>query len=491
MLKYCFLLVAILASGGTSLQGQQLLDQHRELLQAIEKLQQNGRYQRAITQAESAFRIGSEDGNEELMARARLLRAESLMLLDSVAAKNRIAAIRDFRESALLFQEARLPQAAEAVLQRLNQITDSSGVQSLATPVPDPVVDRRSPRRRLSVRARLDSLQVESQALAALVNAQSDAIETLNATQLQQVLQLNQQQNLLDSFAIVALEDSLVILQQDNALEAERNAAREQRLQRNFLILLAGAVLILAFGIWSRYRNSRGYQKRLEQKNATIEKERRRSDELLLNILPRGVARELKSEGKAAARRFEFVTVLFADFEGFSMLAGSLQPEELIARLDKAFRAFDRIVEEEGLEKIKTIGDAYMCAGGLPEPLEGHVERTVRAAFRMQDYLGTHPDFKARIGIHAGPVIAGVVGLHKFAYDIWGDTVNLAARLEETGQPGKVNVSGVVCRKLPPVYPCIPRGKIEAKNIGELEMYFVEKPGTKIPEKKRKGSLPT
>ena len=343
-----------------------MLPRHRSLLEAIASLQEQGAYQRAIRQAEAAYRIGQEESNEELMARARLLRAESFLALDSTRAENQIVAIRDLRESALLFQEAR------------------------------------------------------------------------NAA-----------------------------------------AAREQRLQRNFFFLLAGAVLILAFAIWSRYRNSRSYQRRLKQKNSAIEAERRRSDELLRNILPRGVARELKTEGKASARRFEFVSVLFADFAGFSKLAGALEPEELITRLDKAFRAFDRIVEEEGLEKIKTIGDAYMCAGGLPEPLEDHVERTVRAAFRMQDYLRTNPDFKARIGIHAGPVIAGVVGLHKFAYDIWGDTVNLAARLEEKGKTGKVNVSGIVCRRLPPVYPCKHRGKIRTKHLGDINMYFVERPGTK------------
>lgn len=479
ILKYAFAFLIFLGAIPVASWGQELLPRHRELLEAISLLREQGAHRRAIQQAEAAYRVGQEDSNSELMARARLLRAESFLSLDSTALRNRIVAIRDLRESALLFQEAENTAAAEAIVERLDNIISQDQAGENGEVVPKVATERRQPRRqRQNIRERLDSLEVESLALAALVNAQSQTIDNLNDTQIQQVLRLNQQQQLIDSFAIAALEDSLLILQQDNALELERNAAREQRLQRNFFFLLAGAVLILAFAIWSRYRNSRSYQSRLEQKNATIEEERRRSDELLLNILPRGVTRELKNEGQASARRYEFVSVLFADFAGFSKLASELEPEELITRLDKAFRAFDRIVEEEGLEKIKTIGDAYMCAGGVPEPLEDHVERTVRAAFRMQDYLRTNPDFKARIGIHAGPVIAGVVGMHKFAYDIWGDTVNLAARLEEMGETGKVNVSGIVCRRLPPVYPCKHRGRISAKNIGELDMYFVERPGT-------------
>jgi class 3 adenylate cyclase len=473
-------LVAVLFAGWPiGSWSQDLLPRHRQLLEAIEQLEAQGAFQAAVQQAEAAYTIGREDSNSELMARARLLRARSYLAIDSTDAANRIAAIQDLRESALLFQEAGNEAAARDVAQQLERIVAAPNSSTPSLRLPDAITATRPRRQRLSIRDRLDSLEVESMALAALVSAQHEAIEDLNETQIRQVLRLNRQQQLIDSFAIVALEDSLLILQQNNDLETERNAAREQRLQRNFFLLLAAAVLILAFAIWSRYRNSRSYQSRLEQKNNALEAERRRSEELLLNILPRGVARELKNEGKAVARRYEFVSVLFADFAGFSRLAADLEPEELITRLDKAFRAFDRIVAEEGLEKIKTIGDAYMCAGGLPEPLDDHVERTVRAAFRMQDYLRTNPDFKARIGIHAGPVIAGVVGLHKFAYDIWGDTVNLAARLEEAGRTGKVNVSGIVCRRLPPVYPCKHRGKISTKNTGEIDMYFVEKPGTK------------
>ncbi|MGB3546632.1 MAG: adenylate/guanylate cyclase domain-containing protein, partial [Saprospiraceae bacterium] len=322
----------------------------------------------------------------------------------------------------------------------------------------------------------LDSLEVEGETMQAILNTQTEAIEALSDTQMRQMLLLRQQRLELDSFSIVALEDSLLLTQQEVRLMEQRSTAESQRLQRNFLILLALGVLGLAGVLYSRFRQGRRYQGRLEDQNKVIATERARSDELLLNILPPAVARELKDEGKARARHYGAVSVLMADFKGFTQLSRRLDPQQLIDALDEAFRAFDVIVREERLEKIKTIGDAYLCVAGIPDRGDDHAERAVRAAARMQEYLKTNEHFDARIGIHTGPVVAGVVGLHKFAFDIWGDTVNLAARLETAGEVGRVNVSAAVCELLPPRFNCIARGELPVKNAGRLSMFFVEVP---------------
>jgi class 3 adenylate cyclase len=214
-----------------------------------------------------------------------------------------------------------------------------------------------------------------------------------------------------------------------------------------------------------------------------LREEKKRSDALLLNILPEEIANELKQFGKSYARKHDEVTVLFADIKGFSSIAENLSAEELVNQLDECFRAFDHIVEKNGLEKIKTIGDAYVCACGLPKPVPDNAVKTVRAAIDMLNFIKGFaitktiqdlPAFDFRIGIHTGPVITGVVGLKKFTYDIWGDAVNLAARMEQHGEAGKINISESTYRLVKDKFICTPRGKIAAKNKGEVEMYFVE-----------------
>ncbi len=219
-------------------------------------------------------------------------------------------------------------------------------------------------------------------------------------------------------------------------------------------------------------------------RTAELAMEKAKSDELLRNILPEETARELKMYGKTTPRRFDRVTVLFTDFAGFTSIADQLSPEVLVTDLDTCFRAFDEIVQRHGLEKIKTIGDSYMCVGGLPVPTADHAHQCIQAALAMRDWMVTfngerglpgHPRYNIRIGLHSGPVIAGVVGSRKFAYDVWGDTVNTASRMESSGQVGKINISGPTCQQLGVDYECVYRGKITAKNKGEIDMYFVER----------------
>ncbi len=209
-----------------------------------------------------------------------------------------------------------------------------------------------------------------------------------------------------------------------------------------------------------------------------------RSEALLLNILPKEIAEELKTNGSAAAKHFNEVTVMFTDFKGFTQISEKLSPAELIAEIHTCFKAFDNIINKYNIEKIKTIGDSYMCAGGLPVANKTNAIDVVNAALEIQQFMLTHLQerknegkeiFEIRIGIHSGPVVAGIVGVKKFAYDIWGDTVNIASRMESSGEAGKVNISGATFELVKDKFNCIHRGKIMAKNKGEIDMYFVEK----------------
>ena len=221
----------------------------------------------------------------------------------------------------------------------------------------------------------------------------------------------------------------------------------------------------------------------IEKQKQIIEAARIQSDALLLNILPAEIADELKQFGKSYARKHEQVSVLFADIKGFTFIAEQLTPVKLVTQLDEVFGAFDNIIAKYGMEKIKTIGDAYMCASGLPLADNENAIKSVKAALDMQQYIKEFgagnkiqnlPIFEIRIGIHTGPLVAGVVGLKKFAYDIWGDAVNLASQMEQHSEVGKVNISGETYSLVKDSFNCTYRGKIEAKSKGQVDMYFVD-----------------
>jgi len=259
---------------------------------------------------------------------------------------------------------------------------------------------------------------------------------------------------------------------QKTQLELQDRALQTQKTQRLFYI---GGILLLSLLSFFIFRNFRNQQK----SNRIIQSEKQKSDDLLLNILPAEVASELKEHGQAMARQFDEVTVLFTDFVDFTQISEKLSPHELVSELHLNFKAFDEIIERHGLEKIKTIGDAYMAVSGLPISNPQHALMAARAALEIRAFVRqrkkgmAHP-FEIRIGLHSGQVVAGIVGVKKFAYDIWGDTVNTAARMESSSEPGKINMSGTTFALLKNEFSCDYRGKITAKNKGEVDMYFLE-----------------
>ncbi len=257
---------------------------------------------------------------------------------------------------------------------------------------------------------------------------------------------------------------------------------QQKKNQRNIVIATIIALILIALLALGLYRRN----KYINETNKIIEQEKNRSENLLLNILPEETANELKLYGKVKAKKFDSVTVLFTDFKGFTQFAEKLSPTNLVKSVDYYFSKFDEIMESYGLEKIKTIGDAYMCAGGLPYPTKDHALKMIQAAFEITEFVEHSKKvnstdqvrFDIRIGINTGPVVAGVVGTKKFAYDIWGDAVNIASRMESNSEPGKINVSEKTYELIKDIYDCEQRGEIKVKNHGKLKMYFVN--GLKI-----------
>lgn len=237
-----------------------------------------------------------------------------------------------------------------------------------------------------------------------------------------------------------------------------------------------GLILIIAFII---YRNS--LQK--SRINKILDKQKAQIELLLLNILPKEVATELQTSGSSKPRHFEEVSILFTDFKGFTSIADKLSPGDLVEDLNECFIAFDSIIEKYNLEKIKTIGDSYMCAGNIPSPDPDHAWKIIKAAIEIQEFMEQYNVARAergleaweiRIGANIGPVVAGVVGKKKYAYDIWGSSVNVASRMESNGTPGRVNISAYMYETIKDRFECSYRGKIYAKNVGDLDMYFVD-----------------
>jgi class 3 adenylate cyclase len=295
---------------------------------------------------------------------------------------------------------------------------------------------------------------------------------------------------LADSINILATKEQVITLslnydakQKEDAYEQaaelekqkSENTIRQRRTERN---MMGGGIVFLLLLSYFIYRNYKNQKK----SNRLLDTEKKKSDDLLLNILPFETAEELKHTGRAKAIKFDEVTVMFTDFKDFTLTSEKMSAEELVKLIHFYFSEFDRIISKHNIEKIKIIGDSYMCAGGLPVSNATHAFDVVTAALELQAFmkdqkeeriLRNEPYFELRIGIHTGPVVAGIVGLKKFSYDIWGDTVNTASRMETTGETHKVNISGSTYERVKDRFACSYRGKVKAKNKGEIDMFFV------------------
>ncbi|MFK8039203.1 MAG: adenylate/guanylate cyclase domain-containing protein [Crocinitomicaceae bacterium] len=268
-------------------------------------------------------------------------------------------------------------------------------------------------------------------------------------------------------------------------LEKQKNLGTIQAAQnrRNILLLVLGIVFLLSVFMIRSYFLKRKHNQALIKMNSIVLSEKKKSDELLLNILPKKIAKELKEKGKAKSMRYDQATVLFTDFKGFTKFSENKKPEDIVSILDYYFGGFDKILSEFNIEKIKTIGDAYLCVSGLPETDTNQVRDMILCAKKMiafvqkakiDEPLLMKDSMEIRIGIHCGPVVAGIVGTKKFAYDIWGDTVNIAARMEQSGVPSEINVSEAIYKKMKAEFNFEFRGEIEAKNKGKMKMYLLK-----------------
>lgn len=225
-------------------------------------------------------------------------------------------------------------------------------------------------------------------------------------------------------------------------------------------------------------RSEQELEGKVAQRTVELQEAQARAEDLLHNILPKEVADELSATGHVTPVRHESASILFTDFSEFTQAVSAMPADRMVAELNEIFEAFDSITDACGVEKIKTIGDAYMAAAGLPQACPDHAQRCVRAGLQMIDYLKTRNQRTAfkwslRVGIHSGPVVSGIVGKRKYAFDIWGDTVNIASRMESAGETGLVNISAYTYDLIRDEYDCEYRGKVDAKGKGNLDMYFV------------------
>jgi len=305
---------------------------------------------------------------------------------------------------------------------------------------------------------------------------------------------ISKEQNNIDSAYLflqryVTLNDSLfgqksrarieeIAIAQKDEIAANEIKIKNEELQNQRNIIYSVIALALLFSLSSVliFRNFRNQKKT----NGLLSIEKQRSEDLLLNILPAEVAEELKDKGTADAKYFDHVTVLFTDFVNFTEAGERMLPQQLVSELHSCFKAFDDISEKYNIEKIKTIGDAYLGVSGLPIANHYHAEDVIKAALEIRDFMLKRKKqlgdatFDIRVGIHSGSVVAGIVGVKKFAYDIWGDTVNTAARMEQHSEPSKINISETTYVIIKDKFLCTYRGEVKVKNKGYLKMYFVE-----------------
>ena len=435
---------------------------------------------KATEMAQLAYEEASKQNNPGDMARALNQEAKAILANPESRQGERLRILKKLEESKTRLSEPALKQETLKILrQYYAQLGKTREVRETERELAKLIAEQNRNLEEELAEASQEQQKMKTlqQSLVQTLGEREDAIQTMTESQAKAELLVAQQKSILDSLSFLSTIDSLKLAQQSMELKEKEAILRERDAQRKFLLSLSALGIVVFIGLFLRFLGVRRHSRE-------IAAEKKRSDDLLLNILPEKVAEELKINQKASAQFFESASVIFVDFAGFSQFAANLPPDELVETLDFCFREFDHIIARHGLEKIKTIGDAYMAAGGLPSPDPANPGRVVEAALDIKDFLDSwkisreaegKPFLRARIGIHTGPLVAGVVGEKKFAYDIWGDTVNVASRMESSGESGKVNISASTYESIKSEFVCKKRGKIPTKNLGDMEMYFVEK----------------
>lgn len=480
-----FLSIALYPSSTKALEPDTLSAIIQDALIKTDRLYHLADYEQAASEAELAYELSELESDEFGMALALQKEAFALLKIPRKLKANRKKAKAKLEQSLLYLDSPEHNQWRKKNLKGLKEIAERNGdYQEAALHQKQIDLIDEANTTQMNLAEETENLRRAQEQLDNTNQILDEKNTELDRYQLESRLLIARQKNRVDSLEYLMQVDSLILAQNDIQLKEQAANLRVEKTKKYIYILGFILVIIIAIGVYMRYKESKNLNQMLAYKNEVIEEERKKSDQLLLNILPNTVANELKQNGAAEARKYNQATVLFSDFINFTTISGSMSPEDLVKLLHEYFTLFDQIIEKHGLEKIKTIGDAYMCVGGLPDENSGNPIDVINAAIEIQSKLDDKkqaqkdaglPYFEARIGIHTGPLVAGVVGAKKFAFDIWGDTVNVAARLESTSEAGKVNISASTFKLVEGNFDCTSRGKLPIKNRGEIEMFFVDR----------------
>lgn len=431
---------------------------------------------RNLEQAYQYYQIAGGTEGEQGTARVRF--KQGLAYYDARRLKEAQNLLQEAQEQAEDIGYADIQGQARLYLNRIKTEMTSGSIASL------PAADNAA-----SAAANEAARRVEEE-IEALQNRLRDSLRMKEAEKqnlrISLLIKERERAKIQESLAVAqaSLQQAQEILQlREQTIAAQQKTTQAILAASAALLLLLIAALFFVIRIRQANRKLKAQKQQIEAQAKELEAEKMKSEALLLNILPREIADELKEKKQATPRYYKMVSVLFCDFKGFTEYTEKHSPEQVVRELNECFSAFDDICMRYNMEKIKTIGDAYMCAGGVPKPNRTNAADAVLTGLAMQEFmekrkqekrLRGEPYLELRVGIHTGPVLAGVVGKNKFAYDIWGNTVNIAARMETTGEVGKVNISEATYMEIKDKFYCRYRGEIEAKGLGKMDMYFVE-----------------
>ncbi|MCS7019143.1 MAG: adenylate/guanylate cyclase domain-containing protein [Cytophagales bacterium] len=458
---------ALLARGYEELGSAYAIISSRELPKTIRNLEQAYQYYQ-IT--------GGTEGEQGV---ARVLFKKGLAYYDARQLQQAQNALQEAQEQAQDIGYADILAQARLYLSRIQtETTNTTATNASANPTSSTVAANEAARQQ--VEAEIEALQNRLRDSLRMKEVEKQSLRLSLLAKERERAKI--QENLAATQALLQQAQEIIQLR-EQTIAAQTKTTQAILAAAAALSLLLLAALFFMIRIRQINRKLKAQKLQIEEQAKELAAEKQKSDALLLNILPREIADELKEKKQATPRLYKMVSVLFCDFKGFTEYTEKYTPEQVVRELNECFSAFDEICARYNMEKIKTMGDAYMCAGGIPKPNITNAADAVLTGLAMQEFIAKRkhqkrlrgePYLELRVGIHTGPVLAGVVGKNKFAYDIWGNTVNIAARMETAGEIGKVNISEATYMQIKDKFYCRYRGEIEAKGFGKMDMFFVE-----------------